>query len=512
MATIKRTRVQRATSVKVYAAHVNDLIPDAQNPRQSSEARMNLLRLSIARLGFLTPLLRQSSTGLLLSGHQRLTVAKSLGVTHVPVMDVDLDDDAVKGINILANRVSNDFSAFDTGSTAFEKLNLDEVIAAAEELPEHDGTHHAAMKCKEEEITPLLHRHSSEYDQKAALASNAMLRKGIRIPAVVTESGEVVNGIHRLFSARGAGLTKWPVVRIPEKFAHVARMMLNYLSMDYKADGEFRDLLRAGAFRRISNDKGTMPRTYRFWADDCRALLDRDFQAESWARFRDVHGHTILDFGAGLCKVSPLLREKGMDAYDFEPYRFDPDELSDVPSPDYSRKMAREFLKSISNPRLKFDSIFMSAVLNSIPFPKDRIMVLAIVHALCTRATVVYGTCRDIKDFNYEYGGARTPMHFAMDGEPGLRIGDAMRRPKIQKFHTTEEVRFLLGKFWTKVDTWSGGNIIFWRAKHAVSTNLKVLAQSLDFEFDLPYLDKTTMGLAEEAREAFAKRLMVNKL
>ena len=36
------------------------------------------------------------------------------------------------------------------------------------------------------------------------------------------------------------------------------------------------------------------------------------------------------------------------------------------------------------------------------------------------------------------------------------------------------------------------------------------LAEALDFEFDLPYPDGTTLGLAERARKVFEKRLGVS--
>ncbi|WP_445498033.1 hypothetical protein, partial [Pseudomonas aeruginosa] len=109
---------------------------------------------------------------------------------------------------------------------------------------------------------------------------------------------------------------------------------------------------------------------------------------------------------------------------DFEPYRVDPVLNEAEPSPDYSRSMAKQFLSAIADPRHKFDSIFMSAVMNSIPFPEDRLKVLVIVHALCRLDTSVYGTCRDISDFSYEYGGVRNGNYFVMDGEPGIRLGD----------------------------------------------------------------------------------------
>ena len=40
--------------------------------------------------------------------------------------------------------------------------------------------------------------------------------------------------------------------------------------------------------------------------------------------------------------------------------------------------------------------------------------------------------------------------------------------------------------------------------------SLENLAEALDFEFELPYPDGTTLGLSQKARQAFEKRLGVH--
>jgi len=491
----------------------SELIFDQSNPRKSSPARMGLLALSLTKLGFLMPLIRQRSSGLLLSGHQRTTTALNEGILRIPVMSVDVKDSDVRTINLMANRTTNDFNAFDTGAGVEKRLDLQTVTRMLENLPEPDHDNPFAANCKIEDITELAKSVLDQHDQKAALAAMVMMRFNVQIPIVASESGVIVNGVHRAFAALENGVKHWPVVRIPDEYAEAARALLNYLSMDYAIDDDFKDLLRAGAFRRISNDKGTVPKSYRFWANDCKSTIDREsYSPEAWNRFRTLHGNSILDFGAGLCKVAPYLQSKGMDAIDFEPYRFDPDKVSAEPDPDYSRAKAREFLDIIADPTRKFDSIFLSAVTNSIPFPEDRLKVLAIVHALCTRSTAVYGTCRDISDHNYEYGGVRRGVYFNLDTEPGLRLGDITSRPKIQKFHSQEEAANMFGRFWKTAEFWPGGNVFFFKLTNPMMVNRKALGVSLDFEFELPFLDKSTLDLSEYARAAFAKRLMVSKL
>lgn len=488
---------------------LDTLVPDASNPRETDPARLGLLRLSLKKLGFLQPIFARKGTGLLLSGHQRTTAATELGFGTAAVFYLDVRDEDVRGINVLFNRATNDFAAFDTGSKAQGRMDLDAVIAAAEALPDFEGENWFALNCKDRPIAPYLAGEASRYDKKAVNMAASLAGQGIKIPIVVSESGRIVNGVYRAFAAVERGETVWPVIVIPDAHAEVALNFLNYLSMDYAVGEDFKRLLRHSAYRRPQNNRGFVPKAMRFWANGKRTLPDKDsYSTEYWRTFRDLHGQTVLDFGSGLSKAAPFLRTKGIDAVDFEPFRIDPDSERQVPDPEFSREKAREFLRTIANPRVKFDSLFLCSVLNSVPFVEDRLCVLAIVHALCTRASVVYGTCRDMSDFNYEYGGIRNANYFTFDTEPGVRLGDAMRNPKLQKFETEDTTRQMLSRFWKDVKTYPGGNIHYWEAKAPIGINRTVLAKALEFEFDVPYADGTTMGLVKEAKEAFSARLM----
>lgn len=486
---------------------VDELIPDDKNPRKADQTRSAILRMSLAKLGFLMPLFREKNSGLMLSGHQRLTQSKSLGIHAVPVVDVEIAEEEILNVNLLFNRLTNDFNAFDTGASVRERLNMQQVLELLEEMPDRDLDDHLAMGCAVEPIRQFALAVADQYDKKAAVTAGAFTRMNIRIPLVVSESGLVVNGVNRMFAALDRGIEEWPVVRIPDDIADVALMVLNYLSMDFAVDDDFKDLLRSSAFRRVSNNRGIVPKSYRFWANGCRSLLDADsYTTEYWVNFRDLHGRNILDFGGGLCKVAPYLQTKGFNAIDFEPYRVDPVLNEAEPSLKYSREQAKRFLSEIADPKLRFDSIFMSAVLNSVPFPEDRLMVLAIVHSLCSRHTAVYGTCRDISDFDYEYGGVRNGNYFVWDTEPGVRLGDVSSRPKLQKFMTQDEARGYFQRWWKTIQFWPGGNVFYFKLTDPIVPNIPALKQSLEFEFDLPFRDGR-LGLVDEALKAFSRRL-----
>jgi len=489
----------------VVAMPIAGLKPDESNPRKPDQARMALLRLSIQKLGFIMPVYA-TAEGMLLSGHQRLTVATGLGLTTIPTVIVSLKEDDIKGINIIFNRATNDFTAFDTGSNSSGKLHYADVLAAADELPDFEGEDFHALRAVERPIKGIGSSEAHRYDKKAAVMAEVMRKLKIRIPVVISESGQIVNGIHRLFSAKEAGEATWPIVTIPDAMAEMALTFLNYLSMDFHVDDEFADVLRYSAFR-PQNNRGSVPKAYRFWANGCRTLLDANaYSVDYWRKFRDLHGQGLLDFGAGLCKVAPFLRDKGMDCIDFEPYRIDFEGDKGSPCIDLSKKEARRFLDEIADGRV-FSSIFLASVLNSVPFPKDRMAVLAIVHALSSKDTAVYGTCRDISDFNYEYGGVRNANYFVFDSESGVRVGDIIKAPKVQKFHTQEEAEAMFTRLWKAIDYWPGGNVFYFKLSSPKGVNSKVLAQAIELEFNLPYEDNSRMDLVQHAKACFGKRL-----
>lgn len=485
---------------------VEDLIPDESNPRTPDPARLHLLSLSLSKIGFVMPVYA-TVDGLLLSGHQRLTVAKQLGFDAIPVEYVELTKKDIKGINIMFNRVTNDFGALDTGGAALEKMNLNKIVELAEELPDLGVEDWYTNAAGVEDLRELGQSCADQYDKKAIVAASSMARKGVEIPIVATESGTVVNGVHRLLERLEKGKIRGTVVRIPDELGDFALHFLNYLSMDYSVDEEFADVLRYSAYRRPQNNRGSVPKAYRFWANGERTLPDKDsYTVDYWRSFRDIHGDTMLDFGAGLCKVAPFLNGKGVNCIEFEPFRINPDAEHQKPDPDYSRAKAKEFLRAVEE-GVEFDSIFLASVLNSIPFPRDRMCVLAIVHALSNFRTTIYGTCRDISDFHYEYGGIRQASYFVFDSEPGVRLGDSLHNPKIQKFHSQDELQSIAGNFWKTIDTWPGGNVFYFRCQQPVAVNRKVLEAALKFEFgDLPFSDGSTMGLFKEAKSAFKKR------
>ena len=84
------------------------------NPRKVDADRLALVRLSLQKLGWLLPAYA-TVDGEILSGHQRVFVARDLGYNHVPVVRLPaMPDNQRKALNILFNRSTNDFALNDT--------------------------------------------------------------------------------------------------------------------------------------------------------------------------------------------------------------------------------------------------------------------------------------------------------------------------------------------------------------------------------------------------------------
>ena len=92
---------------RIELVSVSALRPALHNPREADAERLDLVKLSLRKLGFLLPLVA-SPDGEILSGHQRHTVAVDMGVSRVPVLRVEVPEARRRGLNILFNRATND--------------------------------------------------------------------------------------------------------------------------------------------------------------------------------------------------------------------------------------------------------------------------------------------------------------------------------------------------------------------------------------------------------------------
>jgi ParB-like chromosome segregation protein Spo0J len=78
-----------------------------QHPRNPRKGDVAAIRESIERNDFVGAVLVQRSTGYILAGNHRLLAAQEAGLTELPILEVDVDDETAMRILLADNRVSD---------------------------------------------------------------------------------------------------------------------------------------------------------------------------------------------------------------------------------------------------------------------------------------------------------------------------------------------------------------------------------------------------------------------
>jgi len=483
-----------------------DLRPDADNPREASPERLALVRLSLAKLGFLLPLVA-TPDGLLLSGHQRAREARRIGLDQAPVLTVAVADDGRRrGLNILLNRATNDFRGRDVRHGEIDAPALARRLAA---LPDTRDPF-PCLAAEDRPIGDLLAANPEPFDDYMASVAGSLLVAGVAYPLVVDEGLRVLNGAGRLCRLAVDGAAAASCVVVPgRRRAAAARLALNALSMDFAFAGVSADLLRYNAFRRARLRRKHLGSGFVFPVWKGRAT-DFDLDA-SLADWRAAYGGRVLDFGAGHGDEAAMLAARGIDVLAFEPFPI----AGDAPDPAAGRASARALLRAAADGRA-FSSVVLSSVLNSVPFAEDRAHLVAIVAALCRPTTTVFAAARGDGDPGWRgvLGGghlsaaSRGRIQFPAE-EPGTLLGDLRAAPKIQKFHAPDEFKALFEARFEEVTIGRHINNVTAICRRPRPIDRGALRDALVFEFDLPYPDGSRMGLAGEAIAAFSRQLGV---
>src|SRR5690606_14198401 len=188
---------------------------------------------------------------------------------------------------------------------------------------------------------------------------------------------------------------------------------------------------------------------------DMRNPIDR----ANWIK---VHGKHVVDFGSGLMHDTAILRNAGIRVASFEPFHV-PQGHSE-PHRETCREIAREFLDHISQGQ-PFTSVYLQAILNSVPLEEDRIKVLAVCHALCSPGTRLFSTAVSQSTTGY-HGMFRerasqqgsSGVGFLLDYEPRTRITEIAEAPKVQHYFTLKEWKGLFELFFEDVKVSLGNN------------------------------------------------------
>ena len=79
------------------------------NPRSISPDERDKLKQSLKEFGCVRPLIINKRTGILVSGHQTLDIAKELELKELPSIEVDIDEKKEKILNIGLNKISGEW-------------------------------------------------------------------------------------------------------------------------------------------------------------------------------------------------------------------------------------------------------------------------------------------------------------------------------------------------------------------------------------------------------------------
>lgn len=491
---------------------VSALRPALYNPREADAERLELVRLSLRKLGFLLPLVA-TTDGEILSGHQRHAVAVDMGAARVPVLRVDVPEKRRRGINILFNRATNDIAVQDTERDMSAALRGADVHSLAEKLPDISPDSPAFFPCmtaEMREVSPLARCNVSRFVRHAANVGRMLARLGIHLPIVITPDGTVINGVGRLEAAARKGRKEISVVTLDEDRAELARAMLNLLSMDFRFTGDNADFLRYGAFRRKWLHRTYLGRAFVLPVYRHKRLSDVRLDDAFMEKWKAACGESVLDFGSGQGDEARMLRDAGIRVTEFEPYPAD----GDTVNREKGRASAMGFLSAV-RAGTPFSAIFVSSVLNSVPFPEDREHILRIVAALCAPETLVCAAARGTKSSSWSWftdgealsQRASRACNFPLNMEKGVILGDIATAPKAQKFFEGAEWLELWSRYFGSVEAGLSDGMVTVRCRRPLAWHPRELAESLRFEFDLPYPDGQRMGLVRLALKSFSQRL-----
>ncbi len=85
---------------------IDDLKFADYNPRKISPKEMTKLKHSLQEFGFVQPVIVNKINNVIVGGHQRVKVAREIGMTTVPCIYVELEQEKEKQLNIALNKIS----------------------------------------------------------------------------------------------------------------------------------------------------------------------------------------------------------------------------------------------------------------------------------------------------------------------------------------------------------------------------------------------------------------------
>ena len=111
---------------KIIQKPIDSLIFAEYNPRQLSDDQYKHLKDSISRFGLVDPIIinkNKDRKDIIIGGHQRVKVARTMGIDEVPCVEIDLTYDKEKELNVRLNKNTGGWD-YDILANLFEMEEL----------------------------------------------------------------------------------------------------------------------------------------------------------------------------------------------------------------------------------------------------------------------------------------------------------------------------------------------------------------------------------------------------
>ena len=98
--------------MKIIEKKIDTLIEAWYNPRMISEKQREALKKSITEFGMIDPIIvntQKGREGIVVGGHQRLSIWKELGNETIPTVEVNLNEEEERELNIRLNKNTGEF-------------------------------------------------------------------------------------------------------------------------------------------------------------------------------------------------------------------------------------------------------------------------------------------------------------------------------------------------------------------------------------------------------------------
>lgn len=492
----------RQRSFTIALKKIDSVQSAEYNPRAFNPKRFHLVKESLRRLGWLIP--AYVSDGVLLSGHQRTHAWRELGGQDIPVVEIDgLKEDERRGLNILFNLATNDFRRADLRMQTEGEYRIDKVTWPTIPFP--------CMQWKMEPVVDLVKRFGLSYAEADGWQyTKSMLSKGILVPIVLSADGKIANGTKRLFAYAKQGVKTAPVVESSAP-AHYISWYLNKVSMEFDLRRTYSLQMRYGSYRRLRLKRESLGHGFSAWIrmqqyPRCE-LFDHTTPTNA-LRLKKRFGESIIDFGAGHLHETNMLRSIGIRVAPFEPYRVVDREEPDL---EVSRELTRQFLSEVAS-GTRFDSVIISSVFNSVPFREDREKILRIAGSLSDRVFICTRATKDPQLLNAQGRTNFSENNFGYvnmmaNYESNVILGEIISgAPKAQKFYQLDELKELVSRYYKEVIGFESGNNVYCHGSYPKARKRSELIGAIRFEFDLPYPDGRSLGMADLAIMAWRMR------